>query len=76
MKTLKAMCAILVLALSLSISTYADTTDPGDGHSPGSAAPAPTPIRSLDGTTADGVEEGDLSLLSLGDVLWAVISLY
>lgn len=74
MKTLKAMCAIVALALSLSISTYADTTDPGDGHSPGSAAPAPT-IRSLDVTTG-GVEEGDLSLLSLGDVLWAVISLY
>ena len=75
MKTLKAMCAILALALSLSISTYAETTDPGDGHSPGSAAPAPTPIRPLDVTT-DGVEEDDLSLLSLGDVLWAVISLY
>ena len=76
MKILKAMCAILVLALSLSISTYAETTDPGDGHSPGSATPAPTPIRSLDVTTADGVEEGDLNLLSLGDVLWALISLY
>ncbi len=75
MKTLKAMCAILVLALSLSISTYAETTDPGDGHSPGSAAPA-TPIRSLDVTTADGVEESDLNLLTLGDVLRALISLY
>ena len=75
MKTFKAMCAILVLALSLSISTYADPTNPGDGHSPGSAVPAPTPIRSVDVTTG-GVEEGDLSLLSLGDVLWAVISLY
>jgi len=76
MKTLKAICAILALALSLSISTYAETTDPGDGHSPGSAAPAPTPIRSLGVTTADGVEVGDLNLLSLGDVLWALISLY
>jgi len=76
MKTFKATCAIFVLAFSLSVSTYADPTDPGDGHSPGSAAPAPTPIQSFDVTTADGTEEGDLSLITVGDVLWAVISLY
>ncbi len=76
MKTFKTMGAILVLALSLSISTYADPTNPGDGHSPGSAAPAPTPIQLFDAPAADRVDEGDLSLLTLGDVLWALASIY
>ena len=76
MKTLKAICAILALALSLSISTYADTTDPGDGHSPGSAAQAPPPILSVDAATSDTEDEGDPSLLTLGDLLWALASIY
>lgn len=76
MKTLKAICAIFVLALSLSTTTYGDPTDPGDGHSPGSAAPAPPPILSVDTATSDTEDEGNPSLLTLGDVLWALASIY
>jgi hypothetical protein len=76
MKTLKAICAIFVLALSLSATTYGDPTNPGDGHSPGSAAPAPPPILSVETATSDTEDEGDPSLLTLGDVLWALASIY
>jgi len=76
MKTLKAICAIFVLALTLSTTTYGDPTNPGDSHSPGSAAPAPPPILSVDTATSDTEDEGDPSLLTLGDVLWALASIY
>ena len=76
MKTFKAICAIFVLALSLSVTTYGDPTNPGDGHSPGSAAPAPTTVASIDMTTSEGADEGDPSLLTLEDVLWALASIY
>jgi hypothetical protein len=76
MKTLKAICAIFVLAISLSITTFADPPSPGDGHSPGSAAPAPTPNGSVDTVTSEREDEGDPSLFTLGDVLWVLASIY
>lgn len=76
MKTFKAICATMVLALSLSISTYADPPNPGDGHSPGSYTPAPTSIEPIDTTSADGTEVGNLNLLTLDGVLWVVTSIF
>jgi hypothetical protein len=76
MKTLKAICAIFALAISLSTTTYGDPPNPGDGHSPGSAVPVPTPIQSIDTVKSEGEDEGDPSLLTLGDVLWALASIY
>jgi hypothetical protein len=41
MKKFKSICAILALALSLSIPVYADgELNPGDGHTPGCATEA------------------------------------
>jgi hypothetical protein len=76
MKTFKAMCATMVLALSLSVSTFADPPNPGDGHSPGSAAPAPTSIEPIEIASTDGTAEGDLNLLTLDGLLWVVASIY
>ena len=39
MKTLKLICATLLLAFSLSMPAFADGT-PGDGHTPGRNEPA------------------------------------
>ncbi len=69
MKTLKAISAAAVLALSLTISAYADT-NPGDGHSPGrtSCEPSdyglPTP------------PENDNGLVTIADIIWALGSIY
>ena len=78
MKTLKAICAATVLALSLSVATYADETAPGDSHSPGS----PCPISG--GTTSGDSEvtgeatavEGNISFSALADMLWTVASIF
>jgi len=78
MKTLKAICAATVLALSLSAATYADDTTPGDSHSPGSPRP-------ISGSTTLGVTdlsdgatavEGDISFSALADMLWTVASIF
>jgi hypothetical protein len=76
MKTLKALCATTVLALSLSIPAFAETA-PGDNHTPGS----PTPIESDTSTTAPGsdgatVVDGDISFWLLSDMLWTLASIY
>ena len=79
MKTFKAISAAFVLALSLSIPAYADTT-PGDGHTPGAPAPpivipttAPENTESSDGAPTIG---GDIRSLSISDILWLWASIY
>jgi hypothetical protein len=82
MKTIKAMCAATILALSLSIPASADT-NPGDSHTPGRntvnpiniGTPAPAPESSGLVGTASPVD-GDISFPTLADILWALASIY
>jgi hypothetical protein len=78
MKTLKAICAATVLALSLSAATYADDTTPGDSHSPGSPRPICGSTTSGDTDLIDGATavEGDISFSALADMLWTVASIF
>lgn len=77
MKTFKAMCAATLLALSLSIPAYA-----GDGHNPGSPAPVPPvelPIITPENPGSPGVVaavDGDISVLSITDIVWALASMF
>ena len=77
MKTLKATCATLMLALLLSIPAY---SEPGDGHSPGSPAAAPIASPTPATTDAKAVQgsgvENEPGLVTLADVLWAIASIY
>jgi hypothetical protein len=66
MKTFKATCAATLLALLLSIPAYA-----GDGHNPGS--PDPVPADGLPVTTS---VDGDISVLSITDIVWALTSMF
>jgi|GEM_PF-2338520 len=82
MKTFKAICAAMLLALSLSIPAYADTT-PGDGHTPGSPSPitsgtgapttAPVDTELTGGATA---AVGDISFSAFADIMWALASMF
>jgi hypothetical protein len=73
MKTVKAMCAATLLALSLSIPAYADTA-PGDQHTPGKVCPAPIPTTSPDGLPP--AEVGGISLSAFVDIVWALASIF
>ena len=79
MKTLKAICAAAVLALSLSIPAYADTA-PGDGHTPGSACPITGGIGTSDPTPGEPsiatTDAGDISFSVLADLMWAMASIF
>lgn len=80
MKTLKAMCAATLLALSLSIPAYAETA-PGDGHNPGKAAAVPSdglPIRTPENPGSTGLlaVDGAVSILSITDIVWALASMF
>jgi len=77
MKTLKAICAATVLALSLSVATYADETTPGDSHSPGSPCPISGGTTSGDSeVTGATAVEGNISFSALADMLWTVASIF
>lgn len=78
MKNVKAICAATLLALSLSIPAYA-----GDSHTPGSPSPIPSGIGTP--TTAPGdtgltdgaaAVDGDISVLSITDIVWALASMF
>lgn len=81
MKTLKALGMALVLALSLSIPAYADTT-PGDDHTPGRSDPAAggteNPTTKLPGTNPTGgslAADSDL-VTTIADIIWGLASIY
>lgn len=82
MKTLKAICAATILALSLSISAFADT-DPGEGHSPGKTiivplgteTVAPEPPNTVT-TSAVETVNGDGSIVVFGDIVWALVLMF
>lgn len=78
MKNVKAICAATLLALSLSIPAHA-----GDGHTVGTPAPisggigTPTTAPGDTGLT-DGAAavDGDISVLSITDIVWALASMF
>lgn len=78
MMTLKATCAAMVLALSLSIPAFADS-NPTDVHEPGKSTPsAGSPTASGETTTAetDTTVDSYGSLSAFADTLWALASIF
>jgi hypothetical protein len=75
MKTLKALCTSAILALILSVSTYA-----GDILTPGSPSPAPgtePTSTSCDSTSSGCSTSADTSeTLGLDDLLSAILSVF
>jgi hypothetical protein len=76
MKTFKAICAALILAISLSIPTYAEDTKPGEVHTPGKSSV-------VTGGTSDAADEetgteatADLGYSVLTDIVWALASIF
>lgn len=76
MKTLKAICPAVILALALAAPTFA-----GDIQTPGSPAPQPTPSHMS--TTAETSSELIAEPLtscdnstSFADILWALTSIF
>jgi hypothetical protein len=77
MKTLKAICPTLVLALILVVPAYA-----GDIQTPGSPAPPPppspmrqSPTDSASILTAECSTSGDIST-DFAEILWALASIF
>lgn len=76
MKTLKAIGAALVLALSLSIPAYADG-NPGDVHVPGHSITAPPdPTAKPDSKITVTEMDDDSGFPTVADILWALASMY
>ncbi len=74
MKTLKAICPVVLLALALAVPTYA-----GDIQTPGAPAPppAPAPMTSADTSSlTDYFTSGDISASGCADILWALASIF
>ena len=74
MKTLKAICAAAVLALTLTISAHADG---GDGHGTGRSVSEPIVSGTPDGST-DSAATADLGsgFATYVDIIWALASIY
>lgn len=78
MKTAKSICATILLALSLSISTFAEDNNPGEIHTPGRAGQ----ITCDDGSQkpgepcleTPGTSDGNFS--DFMDIVWVVTSLF
>lgn len=78
MKTFKAICAAAVLALSLTITAYADG-NPGDGHGPGRTTSEPSDYglpAPEDSVTSAAVSTYDAGFVTIGDIIWALASVY
>jgi len=77
MKTLKVICATIVLALSLSVPAFADN-NPGDGHTPGrpTLIDDPTPVQPGSTPAATDIDDNDPSFLNIVDIVWALASIY
>lgn len=78
MKKFKVICAATVLALSLSITVYAEDPKPGDIHWPGKASCAceiPCDTEET-GSTSSTTVDNDFSLSAVMDMLWTVASIF
>ena len=75
MKAFKAICSATVLALALSVPTYA-----GDILTPGVISPPPPPPSCTSGVTEPALGEistyGVESSPGLIDLLWAIVSIF
>jgi hypothetical protein len=75
MKSLKAICAVVILALALSVPAYA-----GDIETPGKPAPVPGAIKKTSITPeisyASSQSDTDASVTVLSYILWALASIY
>jgi hypothetical protein len=79
MKVLKAICVAAVLAISLSITTYADSTDPGIIHTPGLHAQvidSPNLPGNLVSPSVPSAEPEDISSLTLMNTLWIMLTIF
>jgi len=81
MKALKVICAAAAIALSLSIPTYAEGTDPGIIHVPGAPSSGPgKPGASSSGDIGSpgvtSTEPGDISSSAFMDTLWTMLSIF
>ena len=74
MKTLKAICAAAVLALTLTISAHADN---GDGHGTGRSVSDPIDICTPDGSTdCAAIADFDGGFATYADIIWTLASIY
>ena len=75
MKTLKAICLAVILALTLSLPAYA-----GEVQTPGNPAPTPTPRPSsnMSGDMSEPTvtDLGNTSTVSFADLLWVLALIY
>ncbi len=75
MKSLKAICAAVILGLAFSVPAYA-----GDVETPGKAAPNPGTIKTThitsETTYASSQSETEASITVLSYLLWALASIY
>jgi hypothetical protein len=81
MKVLKAICVAAVLAISLSITTYADSPDPGIIHTPGLHSPAtghdnPSLPGNIVSPSVPSAESEDISSLALMNTLWIMLTIF
>lgn len=82
MKTFKAICAATIIAISLSVTAYADPPPPGDIHIPGAPVPVDggitTPTATEDTGLAGGsmTVDGDVGFSALADMLWTLASIF
>jgi hypothetical protein len=75
MNKFKSICAMIVLALSLSVPVYADDMTPGDGHTPGTpnpVDPGQIPPETPDSITVTFVTDNGVIVIN---VIVAVIGL-
>lgn len=80
MKTAKAICATIFLALSLSLPAYAEDTNPGESHTPGRPCQITGDNGASDKISGEpctaATDADDNSFPDLVDILWAVASTF
>jgi len=71
MKTFKATCAAIVLALFLSVPAQSN-----DVHDPGKPSPPPIGVGSGAGSDESATLGSDIGFSTLADALWALASMF
>ncbi len=76
MKTFKTLCAALILAISLSIPTYAEDTKPGEVHTPGRSSEVTGGTGETTDTETGTETTADIGYSVLTDIVWALTSIF